>query len=453
MGNEKKKKTRKSGKTLETAREAGYFAKKMLTSALKATEEGRPTGWSMVTWWQGELIAKAMGVELVFPENYGAFCAAVRKAEPHLEVAESEGFPATLCGYARNCIGYTKMLADNDFVPLADAPGGGLAKPVFLLSSGCACDARYKWFQALGRYLDNTPVWTLDIPQTGANEFFLKGNKEAGLKFMVLHLKEYVSFLENLLKKKLDYDKLSEMVDMTYKTLRLAYEVDVLRRAVPSPMVGTDFWSIMIPHLYLPDDPEAYEFYQRVYAEVKNKVDNKIGAIPNEKYRMMFSELPPWHSLGFFDELAERFGIAIVIESWNYHANLPIPEEEIQGVTDPIELIARLSYQKWTEYNGVARKYEVEPGFFMAAYFQYAEDYKVDGLFAHPLMSCRPATYTLLHTRNMLEEKIKIPGVVIDGDIIDLRVFNEEEAFSKVEAFVETMDHYRDLRKEAGMAW
>ena len=167
-----KKKTRKSGKTLETAREAGYFAKKMLTSALKATEEGRPTGWSMVTWWQGELIAKAMGVELVFPENYGAFCAAVRKAEPHLEVAESEGFPATLCGYARNCIGFTKMLADNDFVPLADAPGGGLAKPVFLLSSGCACDARYKWFQALGRYLDNTPVWTLDIPQTGANEFF-----------------------------------------------------------------------------------------------------------------------------------------------------------------------------------------------------------------------------------------------------------------------------------------
>ncbi|PQP33400.1 hypothetical protein C6A37_13100, partial [Desulfobacteraceae bacterium SEEP-SAG9] len=77
MGNDKQKKTRKSGKTLETAREAGYFGKKMLTSALKAMEEGRPTGWSMVTWWQGELIAKAMGVELVFPENYGAFCAAV----------------------------------------------------------------------------------------------------------------------------------------------------------------------------------------------------------------------------------------------------------------------------------------------------------------------------------------------------------------------------------------
>ncbi|MGD9373408.1 MAG: hypothetical protein PVF14_18425, partial [Desulfobacterales bacterium] len=67
--------------------------------------------------------------------------------------------------------------------------------------------------------------------------------------------------------------------------------------------------------------------------------------------------------------------------------------------------------------------------------------------------SCRPATYTLLHTRNMLQDKLHVPGVVIDGDIIDLRVFNEEEAFSKMEAFVETMDYNRELRKEAGLAW
>ena len=227
----------------------------------------------------------------------------------------------------------------------------------------------------------------------------------------------------------------------------------MLRRAVPSPMVATDFWSIMIPHLYLPEDPEAYAFYQRVYDEVKEKVDKGIGAIPNEKYRMMFSELPPWHSLGFFDEMAERYDIAMVFESWNYHPITPFPEGELDGITDPIELIAQLSYRKWTEYNDVAHKYNVEPGFFMAAYLQYAEDYKADGLFAHPLMSCRPATYTLLHTRNVLEEKLKVPGVVVDGDIVDLRVFNEGEAFSKVEAFIETMDHYRELRKEAGMTW
>ncbi len=453
MKTENKKIKKKSGKTLQTAREASYFAKKMLKNALQAQEEGRPIGWSMVTWWQGELIARAIGAELVFPENYGAFCAATGGAEKHLEISDSEGYPATLCGYARNSIGYAKLLSDNNFVPYEGAPGGGLAKPKFFLASGTACDARYKWFQALKRYFTEAPVWTVDLPMPGTKEFFYKGNKELGLKYIVDHLKDYVAFLENLLGTKLDYDRLNEIVDQTFKTLALAHEVDLLRRAVPSPMVGSDFWSIMIPHLYLPEDPEAYEFYKKVYAEVKQRVDNKIGAIPNEKYRLMFAELPPWHSLGFFGELAEKFGMAIVIESWNYHAILPIPEEDFEGVTDPLEKVAMLTYYKWTEYNKVALEYNVDPGFFMAAYFQFAKDYKTDGLLAHPLMSCRPATYTLLHTKNTLENKLKIPGVVIDGDIIDLRVFNEKEAFSKMEAFVETMDHYREERKKAGIAW
>jgi hypothetical protein len=52
-----------------------------------------------------------------------------------------------------------------------------------------------------------------------------------------------------------------------------------------------------------------------------------------------------------------------------------------------------------------------------------------------------------------LEAKLKVHGVVVPGDIIDLRVLNPDEAMSKVEAFIEAMDHYRDLRKQAGMTW
>ena len=48
---------------------------------------------------------------------------------------------------------------------------------------------------------------------------------------------------------------------------------------------------------------------------------------------------------------------------------------------------------------------------------------------------------------------MKVPGVVIEGDIVDLLVFNEQEALSKIEAFIETMDHYREERKKAGLAW
>ena len=77
----------------------------------------------------------------------------------------------------------------------------------------------------------------------------------------------------------------------------------------------------------------------------------------------------------------------------------------------------------------------------------------MDGFLAHPLRSCRPATYSLLDTKNLLQEKFNVPGVVIEGDIVDLRVFNEEEAIDKMGTFTETMDHFREVRQEEGLDW
>lgn len=447
--NEKKRK-RSSSKTLQTAREAGYFGKKMLAGTRAAIEGGKPVAWSMADWWLGGSLVKAMGVEIVYPENYGAFCAAARVAEPNLEYAEGDGFLGTLCGYARNCLGYARKLKENNFIIPANAPGGGMPKPTFLLACGAICDTRYKWFQALGRYLD-VPVWTLEFPQTGNMEYSLPGNKEENIKFLLSELKAFVAFLEKLLGKKMDWDKLDENLDIFFKTMDLAYEVDVLRRAVPSPMFSTDFWAVMTSHFYLAEDPETLDFYKRVYAEVKNRVDNKIGAIPNEKYRMVFSELPPWHSLGFFEEVALMHNIAFVFESWNYHAPPPLPEKE--KVKDPLELIARFSYHKFFHAADSATKLNVDPIFLVGPYLEYVRDYKADGLMGHPLISCRPGTYTLLHLKNILLEKFKVPSVIIEGDIVDQRVFNEDEAYNKMEAFVETMDFYRELRKKNGFEW
>lgn len=447
---EQKAKKMSSEKTLLAAREAGYFGKKMLVSTRTAVEEGRPVAWSMVDWWLGVTICRAMGLEMVYPENYGAFCAASRTAEPYLEYSEMDGFPATLCGYARVCFGYTRRLKENNFVIPPDAPAGGMPKPLFLLGSGAACDARFKWFQALGRYL-GVPVWMLEFPQTGVREYFLDDNLKNNIGFMVAELKEFIAFLERLLGKKMDWDKLEELLAIRFQTHRLAYEVDELRKATPCPMTCTDFWAIMVAHLYLGEDREALAFYRKVYDEVKQKVENKIGAVPNEKYRMLFSELPPWHTLGFFDELAEKHGIVFAYESWSYHVPPPLPEEDIQDASDPLELIARYSYHKFHHAADFARQHDVDPIMLNAPYLQYAREYKADGMLCHPLMSCRPATYTLMHVRNLLLEKLKVPSVVVEGDIVDLRVFNREEAHAKIDAFIETMDYHRELRKKEGL--
>ena len=167
----------------------------------------------------------------------------------------------------------------------------------------------------------------------------------------------------------------------------------------------------------------------------------------------MFTELPPWHSLGFFDDMAEKHGIAFVMESWSYQPPPPLPEEERHAVSDPLELLARYNYHKFHHAAPIAKKYGVEPIYVMTSFLQWAQEYRADGVMCHPLLSCRPATYTLMHLRNLLMDNFKVPSVVVDGDIVDLRVFNVEEAHAKMDAFIETMDYHRELRKKAEMAW
>ena len=418
--------------------------------SVEAMRAGKPTGWAMVNFWEGDQILKAMDLEVVYPENYGTVCAAAGIAESYLDRADAAGFPTHLCGYSRNCFGYTvRMMEELEGEIPPEAPMGGMPKPVLLLSSDEVCEARYKWFQALGHYMD-VPVWTLEIPIPGVEELFMEGVYEESINFLVKHLREFVAFLERLLGKKMDWDRLDEIVHDTEEANRVWHEANELRKAKPCPMHARDFWSAMPPSLFLMGDvKDTLKLYRDLYHEVKYNVDNHIGAIPEEKYRLLFSELPPWHSLGFFDELAER-GWNFVIESWAYHPPIPI---DLSGISDPLERIARYSFQYETGYYQRALKDGEQFGYMAYPYLVYARDYKCDGALLHPLITCRSASTHLHYVREMLMRRIEVPSIIVEGDIVDLRLFDPADALRRAEPFEEAMEHYREVRKKEGLDW
>src|SRR5512146_2199500 len=74
----------------------------MYKSGLEAKNEGKPVAWCMLDGGFAGPFLSAVGMQCVYPENYGTVCAASGKAAPYLERSGSEGFPDHLCGYARN---------------------------------------------------------------------------------------------------------------------------------------------------------------------------------------------------------------------------------------------------------------------------------------------------------------------------------------------------------------
>jgi benzoyl-CoA reductase/2-hydroxyglutaryl-CoA dehydratase subunit BcrC/BadD/HgdB len=418
--------------------------------SIEAIKAGKPAVWAMLNFYYGDPILKAMDVEMVYPENYGAVAAAMGVAQQYLEQAYADGFPTHLCGYSLAGLGYTsRMMREFKGEVPPESPFGGMPKPLFLLSSSAICDARYKWFQALGRYMD-VPVWTLESPSPGVKELFIEGAFEAMVNMGVKHLKDFVVFVERMLGKKMDWTRLDETVDLMIEVNRVWYEVNELRKAKPCPMHSRDFWSAMAAALFLAGDlKDSLQCFKNMYVEVKDRVNNHTGAIPEEKYRLLFAELPPWHSLGFFDKLAER-GWNFVIESFGYHPPIPL---DLSGISDPLERITRFNLQFFAGYAEDARQQNVPSGSFAYPYIKFAREWKSDGAMLHPLISCRSASTHLPYVANMLMENLKVPSLTIEGDIVDLRLFNPEDALAKAEPFEETMEHYKRMRKQEGFDW
>lgn len=418
--------------------------------SVEAMQAGKPTVWAMLNFYYGDPILKAMDLEVVYPENYGAALAAVGVAQSYLDRADADGFPTHLCGYSRASLGYTsRMMRElNGEIP-PEAPLGGMPRPIFLMASTAVCDARYKWFQALGRYMD-APVWTFEAPAPGVNEMFMEGSYDRMVTLGVEHLKDFVAFVERIVGRKIDWDKLEETVDLMIEINRVWHEANELRKASPCPMHSRDFWSAMPAALFLAGDlKDSLQCFQNMYNEIKDRVDNHVGAIPEEKYRIVFAELPPWHSLGFFDRLAER-GWNFVVESFGYRPPIPI---DLSGVTDPLERITRFSLQVFLGYYKDALEQNVLAGAFAYPYLKYAREWKCDGALLHPLISCRSASTHLPYVSNLLLERLKVPSLTIEGDIVDLRLFDAEDALAKAEPFEETMEHYKKARKQEGFDW
>ncbi len=415
-----------------------------------AVQAGEPAVWGMLNFFYGDPVLRTMGIECVYPENYSAVCAALGWAPKLLESADADGFPTHLCGYSRANFGYTALMMKRygGKIP-PEAPLGGMPKPLFLMSSAGVCDARYKWFQALGRYMD-VPVWAFEVPLPGGKELYVSDAYEQAVRLGVAHLRKFVDFVEKISGRKMDWAKLEENVALMLEMNRIWYETNLLRKTRPCPMHSRDFLSAMPASLFLMGDlQDTLKCFQNMHAEVEERVQKGMGAIADEKYRMIFAELPPWHSLGIFDRMAER-GWNFVIESFGYHPPRPL---DFAKISDPLERISRFSIQYFLGYYPEANKHDVVAGQVAFPYYEYAKQWQCDGTFLHPLISCRSASTHLPYVADVLQEKLKVPSLIIEGDIIDLRLFDPEAALAKMEPFEETMEHYRRLRKQAGMEW
>ena len=388
------------------------YVRKSYEDAHLARAEGRPVAWVASTFPVETL--QALDIVPVWPENYASVCAARQVSVELCERAEREGFSRDLCSYSRcvlgSMFGYEKEL-----------PEGGLPKPDFLVATTCACDTHLKWFQVASRTY-GVPLFLLDVPYNigGGDSEHLD---PVHVDYYVSQLGDLFAFLERQTGRRMDLDRLSEILAVSDWTSRLWLEIQEYRRCVPCPMDARDAFSAVYFMLCVPGSEVAVEFYTRLRDEVRERVKSGVGVVEDERFRLVWDNLPLWYNLKVFDYL-NSLGAVVVAEVFSHTWAGGLDSAR------PLESLAR-KYLPNMANSSVKRRVDIV--------LSLVKDFHANGLVLPLNRGCRMMSIGETIVRDVVARELGVQSLIVDVDSTDWRVAGEVEVKERLATFLETI--------------
>ncbi len=171
--------------------------------------------------------------------------------------------------------------------------------------------------QIVNQILEEKPEWK-NVPIFAPDPPYLE--HERALDYYTQEFREMVAFIEEHTGKRLDIDRLREVVTESNKQYELWAEYNELKRAVPCPdgyKVGAQLWT-MIQMLW-PGDPRCTAWLEDLIAATERKVRDGIGAVPEEKIRLLWFDLRPLWIHEFASWLEKEWGAVIIMDMFTYN--------------------------------------------------------------------------------------------------------------------------------------
>ncbi|MEE8470963.1 MAG: 2-hydroxyacyl-CoA dehydratase family protein [Dehalococcoidia bacterium] len=375
-----------------------------------AKEEGRPLVW-LTSMAPVELVYAFDGIPF-FPENYAALCSSRKVAAEFCQAAEARGFSQDLCSYALCMLGsiYEKRGALGD---------DSVSAPDILLATEGACATHPKWWEAMQRHFD-CPLVIVDAAYAVDSETLPERHKS----YFVTELKSLAASMEEHTKRKFDIDRLREIVVLSDRASELWDEVDDFRKAIPTPMSQIDVFTCLFPLVTLKGTREAVEFYEQLRDEVKERVDNGIGFVPNERFRLIWDLFPIYHNMRLLNYFAE-FGAAFVTDLYG---------NAFSGRLDSSDPFGSLAERYLSFFMRSASRGKAE------IYKRRALEYHVDGIVFHSNRCCRCFTVEQPDVGNILREELGLPSMMFGANMVDPRGYDDAQVKAQIEAFMEMLE-------------
>jgi len=396
--------------------------KKLMASHFTELAEAKRKGQPKVAWCTSvgpaELL-HAMGFLVYYPENHGALLGATRMATEYIPIANAVGYSPEICSYLTADVGaYLK-----GFTPLTKAYGiTGLPRADILVYNTNQCRDVQDWFAFYAR------EWK--VPLIGIHTHRnIKEVKDYHISDLAEQMRAMIPVLEQVSGNRFDMDRLRQTVALSLECTKLWRQVLECGAAKPAPITFFDATVHMAPAVVLRGLPQAIDYYKLLLRELEDRIKNGVAAVEGERHRLYWDGMPIW---GKLRELSQQFislkaniVASTYCSSWIFDAFDPL---------QPFESMARA----YTEL------FIVRDESYKETYMdEWIKSFSIDGIIFHDARTCPNNSNSRYGMPQRISERLRLPVLVINGDLNDLRCYSEEQTRTNIEAFIEQLNEKR----------
>ncbi len=423
----------------EVAKEQSMIIqKKMLAQRFKELSTAKESGKKVVyTFVPGNLSELILAFDMlpVYPEVNALQSGMRKKSRNFIRDAEKFGHSEDVCTYVKCDIG---MMLNGNIGPT----GEKLPEPDLLLLSYTGCFTFMKWFENLDRLYPNAEVAMLHTPYQEDGKI-----TPEMVQYMVKQLQEEViPRMEKVSGKKLDMDRLREILGYARQSQGLIQKVFETTKHKPSPIDAyfAGVYYIGPINAGFRGTPEAVSYYEELYKEVQDRIAKGLGPITpegemeEERFRLVVEGPPNWTNFREFWSLFYNMGAVIVASTYS----------KVGGVYDwgfrhdpdrPLESLSEYCMNCYTNLNLPQR---------IDLIAESIKEYQADGFLINSIKSCNSFSAGQLLMMRTLEEKLGIPVGFIESDLVDPRYFSYSNIKNRLDSFFQMLEQRKFILQQ-----
>ena len=401
-------------KTLQTTSEIGKAIRAYYEGVKAAKAKGTPVIWSYGL--VPREIFHAADAPVIYLEHLPLILGGKQLSGQYIQTAEEEGISRDVCAFHRCFLGCAVAKERDPYLEKF------FAEPDLIVASNFPCMSESKSFLYVAdhygipyHFLD-APIntWGKDIPDYAID--YYAGQLKGAINFMEEHGLN------------VDMDKLKRSIKLTQKMMGLWNEIDECRKTVPTPMSTVDGITAAYPLIQLPGTELGVTLFERLLAELKEKVEKKQGAIKDEKLRLLWFGVPPFFNMGLFNHV-EQYGAVVVKSMVEYISGGAFDP----SVLDPEKPLESLAYKSLVDIVNPTSGNMVD--FIVKA----VEDFKIDGVIGVVKRTCGLLPGYMRLVKDAVYNEKGIPTTIFDLDGLDIREYDDVNTKANLDSFIESL--------------